>query len=68
MSVQWGKIEIPIAAGLSQKGDVRAAQPPKLDLARDIQFDEVGGVQTRLPYVALANAIFELPPSCGRER
>lgn len=58
MALTWNKLEIPLAAGLNQKGDVRAGDPPALDLARDIQFDEIGGVQTRLPYVAMSNAIF----------
>lgn len=58
MATQWGKIEIPLAVGLAQKGDVRAAQPSSLDIARDVQFEEEGGVQTRLPYVALSNQIF----------
>lgn len=60
MPTQWSKIEIPLAAGLNQKGDVRAGNPPALDIATDVQFDEVGGVQTRLPYGSVmgSGAIF----------
>jgi hypothetical protein len=41
---------IPLAAGLQQKADERAMQPPGLLLAKDVQFDEIGGLQPRRPY------------------
>lgn len=43
-------VQIPLAAGLNQRLDERAKTPPSLDIARDIQFDELGGIQTRHPY------------------
>lgn len=60
MALAWNKIEIPLAAGLDTKEDVRSGDASKLDIARDIQFDETGGVQTRLPYGSVmgAGAIF----------
>lgn len=60
MPTVWSKIEIPLASGLDTKEDPRAGDPTKLDIARDVQFDEIGGVQTRLPFGAVmgAGAIF----------
>jgi hypothetical protein len=47
-------LHLPFAAGLDQKSDPRAMQPPSLARAVDVQFDEVGGLQTRYPYANLA--------------
>lgn len=60
MPTVFSKIEIPLASGLDTKEDPRAGEPTKLDIARDVQFDEIGGVQTRLPFGAVmgAGAIF----------
>lgn len=55
---EWVKLEIPLAAGLSSKGDARASQPPEFDLLRDVEFEEVGGLQTRKPFTALGANIF----------
>ncbi len=52
MAKDWQTIQIPLASGLSLKADPRALQPPALDLARDVQFDETGGLQTRLPFAS----------------
>jgi hypothetical protein len=54
----WTKVEMPFAAGLSQKSDDRARPQPFLDICRDVQFDEDGGLQTRLPFAAMSNSIF----------
>lgn len=43
-------VHLPLAAGLNQKVDARALQPPELARCVDVQFDEVGGLQTRYPY------------------
>jgi hypothetical protein len=51
------KIEVPLAAGRNAKADPRALEPPALDRCVDAVFDEVGGLQTRLPYAALGPAI-----------
>lgn len=50
MSVQWQTLQLPLAAGLNQGLDARAKQPPSLDVAHDIQFNEQGGIQTRYPF------------------
>ncbi len=55
--LDWQTIQLPLAAGLLQRSDDRAKQPPYLDIAKDVQFDELGGLQTRYPYSAYTNAI-----------
>jgi hypothetical protein len=52
VAMNWDTIQLPLAAGLNQKADPRALQPPELLRATDVQFDEVGGLQTRYPFVA----------------
>ena len=52
-------VQIPIAAGLNQRMDARAKTPPSLDICRDGQFDEIGGIQTRLPYELLGTLAIE---------
>jgi hypothetical protein len=51
-------MNLPLAAGLQQRTDDRARPQPYLDICRDVQFDEIGGIQTRLPYLAMNNTIF----------
>src|SRR6185295_4634857 len=58
MPLNWQTVTLPLAAGLDTKGDARASDPPKLDICRDVQFDELGGVQTRYPFAAMSNSIF----------
>jgi hypothetical protein len=48
--LNWQVQQLPLAAGLQQGTDVRARPQPFLDIARDVAFDELGGIQTRLPY------------------
>lgn len=55
--LDWQTMQIPFAAGLDTKADARAGDPPGLDVCRDVQFDEVGGLQTRLPFTALGSSI-----------
>ena len=43
-------LQVPLAAGLAQKEDPRALQPPGLSRLVDGQFDEIGGIQLRKPY------------------
>lgn len=57
MALGTQKLQIPFAAGLKQKYDDRARQPPGLDICRDVQFDDLGGLQTRLPFTALGSNI-----------
>jgi hypothetical protein len=49
-------MHIPFVAGLNQKAEWRANQPPSLDVALDVQFDDLGGVQLRKPFAALGSA------------
>lgn len=53
----WTTLQLPLAAGLQQSTDDRARQPPYLDVALDVQFDEQGGVQTRKPFLAQGASI-----------
>lgn len=43
-------VHIPLAYGLQSKADPRALTAPALSIARDVQFDELGGIQPRLPF------------------
>lgn len=56
--LNWQTLQLPFAAGLDQQSDDRARQPPALEVCKDVQFDELGGLQTRLPYAALGSSIF----------
>ena len=49
--------QYPLALGLAQRDDVRVSGPPTLDICKDVQFDDTGGVQTRNPYAAMGLAI-----------
>lgn len=50
MALDKQMAHLPLAAGVQSKVDSRALQPPYLSLAQNVQFDEVGGLQTRLPF------------------
>jgi hypothetical protein len=56
--LDWQTISVPLAAGLQQKADVRAMQPPGLLIAKEVQFDEIGGLQLRHPYADIGTAIY----------
>lgn len=56
--LNWQVMNLPLAAGLQQRTDDRARPQPYLDICHDAQFDEIGGTQTRLPYLAMSNNIF----------
>lgn len=58
MPMDWTTIQIPLAAGLAGKGDPRAKQPPALEVCRNVEFDDVGGLLTRKPYAAFSTDIF----------
>jgi hypothetical protein len=55
--LDWQTVQIPLAAGLLQRTDPRARPMQQLDIARDVQFDEWLGLQTRLPFAAMSTAI-----------
>lgn len=40
-------------AGLNQKADERSIEPPDLARCVNVQFDEIGGLQTRYPYAVV---------------
>ncbi len=48
--LDWQTVHIPLMGGVNQKADDRALQPPALQIAKDVQFDEHGGLQTRRPF------------------
>jgi len=56
--LQWQTLQLSLGGGLEQKTDARATDPRNMELARDIQFDELRGAQTRKPMAAMSNAIF----------
>ncbi len=45
-------LTVPFAAGLNTKGDKRAKQPPMLDICKDVEFDDIGGLRPRYPFTA----------------
>lgn len=49
-------IDIPLNAGLNTKADAKSLNPPDLVAASDIQFDDVGGIQTRPQFQAITDA------------
>jgi hypothetical protein len=55
--LDWQPLQLPLAAGLNQKVDERALPPPELAEAIDVQFDELGGLQTRKPFTAIGSTI-----------
>lgn len=56
--LDWQTLQIPLAAGLAQGQDARAMQPPGLTIAKDVQFDDLGGLQTRRPVALMSLDIF----------
>lgn len=58
MALEWKPMHLPLANGLQQKYDARSRPMPALDICRDAQFDEIGGLQTRYPFAAMSNAIY----------
>jgi hypothetical protein len=55
MALPTQTISIPLGVGLNTKEDDIASKAPTLSLATDIQFDDVGGLQTRKPFVAVTD-------------
>lgn len=58
--LQWQTLQLSLAGGVETKEDVRAADARQLDIASDMQFDELKGAQTRKPFGAVlgGGAIF----------
>lgn len=57
MTLQWEPLQLPFAVGLDLKSDLRAAAPPSLERAVNVQFDEWGGLQLRLPFAGMSTDI-----------
>lgn len=55
--MNWQPLQLPLLTGVDTKGDVRAGNPPGLEICRDVQFDEPGGLQTRHPITTFGNNI-----------
>jgi hypothetical protein len=55
--LSWQTLQLPFRAGLNQRADDRARLQPFLDICKDVQFDELGGLQERFPYAAMSNSI-----------
>lgn len=56
-ALDYQVLNIGFGPGLFTKTDARFNSPPTLDIANDIQFEEIGGIQTRPPMVAMSNSI-----------
>lgn len=54
---RWQTMSMPFAAGVNTKPDPRALNAPGLAVARDVQFDELGGLQTRKPFASVGTNI-----------
>ena len=55
--LDWQTVQIQLNGGLSTKGDVRVDDPPGMDLLKDAEFDDLGGLRTRKPTVTLGVGI-----------
>src|SRR5690349_18718447 len=55
--LDWQNVSFNFAAGLQTKGEKRNQSPPYLDTARDVEYDDIGGVRTRKPFNAMGNSI-----------
>ena len=53
MTVAWDKITIPLAAGMQNRTEDRALEPPSLEVCLNAEFDELGGIRKRRPFVQL---------------
>lgn len=50
--LDWQTWRMPFTGGLNQKVSPRMLEPPALTIAKDLQFDTLGDLLTRLPYGA----------------
>lgn len=58
MAISSTTVNIPLFGGLNQKSDARVKGPPSFDILRDAQFDSIGALQTRYPYLNIGTNIF----------
>jgi hypothetical protein len=57
MALEWQLLRVPLAAGLNQKFDPRALPPPALEIAKNIEFRDIGGLQQRYPFLTIGTNI-----------
>lgn len=57
MPVNYRPYTVPLSSGLATKADKRALPAPGLAVAKDVEFEDVGGVQTRRPYEEMSTEI-----------
>ena len=55
--LDWQTHPMRFVAGMNTGNDPRALESPELLIARDLQFDERGGIQTRYPFGAEKSSI-----------
>lgn len=55
--LDWQTWRMAFVRGLDQKLSTRELEPPSLTIARDVQFDKAGDLQTRYPYATLGTDI-----------
>jgi hypothetical protein len=55
--LNWQTWNMRFTAGLNQKADPRTLEAPELTIAKNIEFDRVGGIQTRKPFDAAQSSI-----------
>jgi hypothetical protein len=57
MTMDWTTLTLPFIAGVNNKSDPRALNPPELLVCKNAVFTETGGIQKRRPFTALATTI-----------
>lgn len=55
MALDYQPMFVPLAVGLDQEQDERAKSQPLLDIAVDVEFDAVGGLRTRKPFIGISS-------------
>ncbi len=55
--LNWQTWTMRFLGGLNQKSDPRALEPPELTICKDVQFDKIGGLQTRYPFALQAGPL-----------
>lgn len=56
--LDFQKLEVSFSKGLNQKTNSQLVDAPDLVRAVDVEFDDIGGLRLRYPYVAIGSNIF----------
>lgn len=56
--LDWQTIQIPFVGGLNTKPHEHALEAPDLLVAQNVEFDEVGGLRLRKPFVAMGANVY----------